>query len=235
MQFEHELIPCTLLKRYKRFLADVKMPDGSTITVHCPNPGAMLGLDAPGSSAFISDSRNPARKLRYTLEIVEADDTLVGINTNLPNRLAREAIGNGLVPVSPEAQILAEQKYGENSRIDFLIREPDQPPRYIEVKNVHLLRQPGLHEFPDCKTARGTKHLGELIRQVEVGNRATMLYIIQRRDGDRFTIAADLDPAYAQAFAEARDAGVEMLALKCHVTPQEIVAAEPVEIVPPAI
>ena len=115
MQFEDGLIPCTLLKRYKRFLADVEMPDGTAITVHCPNPGAMLGLDAPGSRAFVSDSRNPARKLRYTLEIVEAEGTLVGINTNMPNRLAREAIDNGLVPVLPGSEILPEQKYGENS------------------------------------------------------------------------------------------------------------------------
>ena len=234
LQFENDLIPCTLVRRYKRFLADVEMPDGAVITVHCPNPGAMLGLDAPGSRAFISDSQNPARKLRHTLEIVEADGTLVGINTNLPNRLAREAIENGLVEVLPDAEIRAEQKYGENSRIDFLVHEPGLPPRFIEVKNVHLVRQPGLHEFPDCKTARGTKHLGELIRQVEAGNRATMLYIIQRQDGDRFTIAADLDPAYAEAFIMARRAGVEMLALKCHVTPQQIVAASPVEIADPA-
>ena len=233
MQFEDGLIPCTLLKRYKRFLADVEMPDGTAITVHCPNPGAMLGLDAPGSRAFVSDSRNPARKLRYTLEIVEAEGTLVGINTNLPNRLAREAIDNGLVPVLPGSEILPEQKYGENSRIDFLVREPGLPPRFVEVKNVHLVRRPGLHEFPDCRTARGTKHLGELIRQVEAGNRAQMLYIIQRWDGDRFTIAADLDPDYAAAFERARAAGVEMTALKCQITPAGITAAEPVEIIPP--
>lgn len=233
MKFVDELIPCTLIRRYKRFLADVQMPDGSVITVHCPNPGAMLGLDAPGSRAWISDSRNPARKLRHTLEIVEADGTLVGINTNLPNRLAREAMENGLVPLRPGATILAEQKYGENSRIDFLISEEDRSPCFIEVKNVHLVRRRGLHEFPDCKTARGTKHLGELIRQVEAGNRAMMLYIIQRWDGARFSIASDLDPAYARAFADAKGAGVEMLALKCRITPEEITAVEPVEIVDP--
>ncbi|WP_075996561.1 DNA/RNA nuclease SfsA [Salaquimonas pukyongi] len=233
MKFVDELISCTLIRRYKRFLADVQMPDGSVITVHCPNPGAMLGLDAPGSRAWISDSRNPARKLRHTLEIVEADGTLVGINTNLPNRLAREAMENGLAPLRPGATILAEQKYGENRRIDFLISEEDRPPCFIEVKNVHLVRRRGLHEFPDCKTARGTKHLGELIRQVEAGNRAMMLYIIQRWDGDRFSIASDLDPAYARAFADAKGAGVEMLALKCRITPEEITAVEPVEIVDP--
>ncbi|MCB1385598.1 MAG: DNA/RNA nuclease SfsA [Nitratireductor sp.] len=235
MKFTPPLIEGRLLRRYKRFLADVQMPDGNAITVHCPNPGAMLGLDAPGSRAFISDSGNPKRKLRHTLEIVEADGTLVGINTNLPNRLAREAFDTGLVPLPDGARIRPEQKYGENSRIDFLVTRPGDPDHYIEIKNVHLMRTPGLHEFPDCKTARGTRHLGELIRQVEAGNRATMLYVIQRMDGDRFAIADDLDPAYAAAFAAARAAGVEMRAIKCAITPETITPCETVRILDPQI
>lgn len=230
MKFENPLIEGRLLRRYKRFLADVEFDDGNIMTVHCPNPGAMLGLDIPGSRVFVSDSRNEKRKLRHTLEIVEAEGTLVGINTNLPNRLAREAMDSGLIPVPEGASILAEQRYGTNSRIDFLVRSSSAPDLYVEVKNVHLRRHPGLHEFPDCPTARGVKHLQELSRQVSEGNRAMMVYLVQRMDGDRFSIAADKDPQYAHAFVQAEQAGVEMLAIKCQVTAHEILPAETVTI-----
>jgi sugar fermentation stimulation protein A len=223
MNFPSELIPATLIKRYKRFLADVQLEDGTLTTVHCPNPGAMLGLNKPGSRVWISDSGNPTRKLRHTFELLHTGKTLVGINTNSANRLAREAMQGGLVPgVDGAAKVTPEQKYGENSRIDFLVEAEGKPPLFIEVKNVHFLRSRGLHEFPDSPTARGTKHLGELTRQIEMGNRAMMLYLIQRNDGDRFRIAADMDPAYGKAFKVAVEAGVMVAAIRCSISLDKI-------------
>ncbi len=231
MDFETPLIETRLLRRYKRFLADVETDDGSIITVHCPNPGAMLGLDQPGSRAWISDSMNPMRKLRHTLELVEADGEMVGIHTGRTNRLAREAIENGLVDLLPPgAKIRAEQRYGQNSRIDFLLEAIDGSKTFVEVKNVHLVRDPGLYEFPDSVTARGAKHLADLAAEVHNGHRAIMLYVIQRMDGDQFSIARDIDPGYQAAFRTALDKGVEALAIKCHVTTKGIKPVQRVDI-----
>jgi len=218
MKFDPQLIPVTLLRRYKRFLADVELADTSVITVHCANPGSMLGLTQPGSRAWISDSRNPKRKLRYSLEIVEADKALVGINTHLPNRLAREAIEAGKIPaLSGYDTLRTEVKYGQNSRIDILLEGDDIKPTYVEVKNVHFSRTPGLFEFPDSVTQRGAKHLDEMAREVDKGNRAVMLYVVQRDDGERFKLARDLDPAYASAFDRAMASGVEAIVIRCDV------------------
>ena len=236
MRFPGELIPAVLEQRYKRFLADVRLQDGSVITVHCPNPGAMMGLKDPGIRCWISDSGNPKRKLRHTLELVEAHaptgKVLVGINTNLPNKLAEEAILADKVPeLTGYASFRREVKYGENSRIDILLEDDSKAPCYVEIKNVHLVRQAGLHEFPDCKTERGAKHLREMANMVDAGARAVMLYIIQREDGDRFSLAADMDPAYAEAFENARNRGVEAYALRCKISPNEIVASTLVPVV----
>ena len=236
MRFPGELIPATLEQRYKRFLSDVRLQDGSVITVHCPNPGAMMGLKDPGIRCWISDSGNPKRKLRHTLELVEAHaptgKVLVGINTNLPNKLAEEAILADKVPeLTGYASFRREVKYGENSRIDILLEDDSKAPCYVEIKNVHLVRQAGLHEFPDCKTERGAKHLREMANMVDAGARAVMLYIIQREDGDRFSLAADMDPAYAEAFENARNRGVEAYALRCKISPNEIVASTLVPVV----
>ena len=236
MRFPGELIPAVLEQRYKRFLADVRLQDGSIITVHCPNPGAMMGLKDPGIRCWISDSGNPKRKLRHTLELVEAHaptgKVLVGINTNLPNKLAEEAILADKVPeLTGYASLRREVKYGENSRIDILLEDDSKAPCYVEIKNVHLVRQAGLHEFPDCKTERGAKHLREMANMVDAGARAVMLYIIQREDGDRFSLAADMDPAYAEAFEDARNRGVEAYALRCKISPNEIVASTLVPVV----
>ena len=235
MLFNPPLIEARLARRYKRFLADVELADGSLLTVHCPNPGAMLGLNAPGSRVWISDSRNPARKLRHTLELMEADGAMVGINTNRANALAREAFDRGLVKeIPPQSVIRAEVRYGEKSRIDFLIGRQDAPDLYVEVKNVHLRRSPGLHEFPDSVTARGARHLAELAAMKRAGHDALMLFIIQRDDGDSFAIAADLDPAYAAGFSQARAAGVEALAISCLVSTQGIDPLRTIPIAMPA-
>lgn len=219
MQFPHPLIEARLIERYKRFLADVELEDGSIITVHCPNPGAMLGLKEPGSKVWISDSKNPKRKLLYTFELIEADGTLVCINTNLPNKIGREAIEAGLIPaLAGYDSIKAEVKYGVNSRIDLLLSDENKPLTYVEIKNSHLLRTKDLFEFPDCVTARGAKHLVELANQVKEGHRAVMLFVIQRMDGSKFKLARDMDPNYAIEFDKAIKAGVEAFAIRCEVT-----------------
>ncbi len=208
-----------LLRRYKRFLADVAFPDGSVEVVHCPNPGAMLGLDTAGARAFVSVSDSRTRKLPMTLEIVEADGTLVGINTNRPNALFAAAILAGTVPeLAGYVRLRREVPYGRASRVDIVLESPDRPPAYVEIKNVHLMRRPGLAEFPDSVTARGARHLAELADVAAGGGRAVMAFVVQRGDCDRVAIAADLDPAYAKGFAEARRAGVEVIAYACRVT-----------------
>jgi len=231
MHFPDPLMEARLIRRYKRFLADIEWPDGSMDTVHCPNPGAMLGLDAPGSRVFVSRSANRKRKYPLTLELVEADGILVGINTGLPNRLAEEAIANGVIAeLAGYDTMRREVRYGGNSRIDILLESETRPVCYVEVKNVHLRRRPGLVEFPDCVTARGAKHLKELGDQAGAGHRALMLFIIQRADGDRFDLARDIDPAYAAAFNHARSRGVEVLAYACSVSASEILVTMPVPI-----
>ncbi len=230
MQFNPPLLPGVLVRRYKRFLADIDF-GGQVETVHCPNPGAMLGLDAPGSRVFVSSSDNPKRKLSKTLEIVEADNTLVGINTGHPNRLAEEAIRAETIPdLLGYASLRREVRYGKNSRIDLLLSDGKRPDCYVEIKNVHLSRKKGLMEFPDSRTKRGEKHLRELSRQVAGGARAVMVYVVQRNDGDRFRLARDIDAAYAAAFDEARAAGVEMLAWACSVSETEISLTTPLPV-----
>jgi sugar fermentation stimulation protein A len=231
MRFPTPLTEAVLIQRYKRFLADVRLPNGDEITVHCPNPGAMLGLNQPGNRVWISDSGNPKRKLRHTLEIMEVPSpttnaaVLVGINTNLPNKLAEEAILAGQIEtLTGYSNLRREVKYGENSRIDILLEEDGRPPCYVEIKNVHFVREAGLHEFPDCKTARGAKHLHEMANMVRAGARAVMLYVVQREDGDRLSFAEDLDPNYAEAFQDAAKAGVEAIAIRCDISTQDITA-----------
>jgi sugar fermentation stimulation protein A len=236
MRFASALIPATLARRYKRFLADVVLDSGDMLTVHVANPGAMTGLDRPFSRVWLSNSENPMRKLPYSWEIVEADfgngPELVGVNTGNPNTLVAEIIETGLIPqLRDYTSIRREVKYGANSRVDFLLEGSARPPCYLEVKNVHLMRKPGLAEFPDCVTARGAKHLDELAAAVAGGARAVQLYVIQIPSADRFAVAYDIDRAYGAAFDRARARGVEMLARRCTVTIEGIEIAAPVPIV----
>jgi sugar fermentation stimulation protein A len=236
MLFAAPLIPATLTRRYKRFLADVVLEHGDITTVHVANPGAMTGLDRPQSRIWLSDSGNPLRKYRCTWELIEVDlgsgAELVGVNTGQPHALTAEAIAAGLIAeLRDYASVRREVKYGHKSRIDFLLEDPARPACYLEVKNVHLMRKPRLAEFPDSVTERGAKHLRELARMRADGARAAMLYVIQIPSADRFAVARDIDPSYAAAFDQARKAGVEMLAWRCSVNLAGIQIAAPVPIV----
>ena len=227
MQFPSPLVRGTLVSRYKRFFADVVLEDGTPVTAHCPNPGAMLGLNTPGLPAWISKSDDPKRKLAHTLELVEADGGLVGINTLHPNRITAEALAADAIPeVTGYATHRREVRYGTNSRVDFLLEHPDRPPCWLEVNNCHLRRGGTLAEFPDCVAARSLKHLRELTAMVEAGQRAVMLFVIQRTDCDAFEACADLDPAYARGLTAAAAAGVEVLAYRCAITPERVSLAD---------
>ncbi|EHK73592.1 putative DNA-binding transcriptional regulator [Sinorhizobium meliloti CCNWSX0020] len=229
MNFPRPLVPATLVQRYKRFLFDAILADGTAITGSCPNTGSMRGLTIPGSPVWLSEHDSPTRKYRHMLEIVEADGTLVGINTGLPNRIAEEAIMAGQVGnLHTYGTLRREQRYGRNSRIDILLSDAEKGLAYVEVKNVHFSRVRGLAEFPDSPTQRGAKHLEELGDMVEAGHRAIMLYLIQRGDCSRFRICRELDPVYARAFERASARGVEAYAVKCAVSPAQIVAAGPI-------
>lgn len=230
MKFSAPLISGRLVKRYKRFLADVILDeDGTEITAHCANPGSMLGLKEPGARVWLSKSDNPKRKLAYSWEIMEADGALVGINTAHPNGLVEEALLAGRIPeLASFAKLRREVKYGKNSRIDILLEQEDGSLVYVEVKNAHLMRQAGLAEFPDSVTARGAKHLVELGDMVREGHRAAMVFLVQRPDCDRFSLADDIDPNYAAAFKAAREAGVEVYAIGCSIDLEGIDADRPV-------
>jgi sugar fermentation stimulation protein A len=236
MRFASPLIPATLIRRYKRFLADVTLGSGEEITAHVANPGAMTGLDAPGSRIWLSKSDNAKRKLPYSWELVEADfgtgPELVGVNTGHPNLLVAEALAAQAIPdLAGYMSVRREVKYGKNSRIDFLLQSEGRPPCYVEIKNVHLMRAAGLAEFPDCVTARGAKHLNELAAVVAGGARAFMLFVIQIGSTERFSLARDIDPAYGAAFDRARNMGVAALAWKCAIAREGIEVAKQVPIV----
>jgi len=230
------LIPATLVRRYKRFLADVVLPSGEEVTVHVANPGAMTGLAAPGARVWLSKSDNPKRKLAHSWELVEVDfgtgSELVGVNTAHPNPLVGAALAAGAIPeLAGYPSLRREVKYGKNSRVDFLLEAPDCPPCYVEIKNVHLMRTPGLAEFPDAVTARGAKHLDELGDAVAAGARAVMLFLIQIGSATRFALARDIDPRYGAAFDRARARGVEAMAWRCVVGCDGIDVAAPVPII----
>ncbi len=236
MEFSTPLISATLVKRYKRFLADAILDTGEEITAHCANPGAMLGLKEEGSKIWLSRATNPARKLKFSWELVELSEgrkkNYVGINTSHPNKLVEEAIQAGTIEqLAGYADMRREVKYGTNSRIDILLEDEEKESCYVEVKNVHLSRDKALAEFPDSVTERGTKHLNELKKMVENGYRCVMVYLIQRSDAESFKIAQDIDPKYAQAFEYAKNNGVETIAYDCTLSPKAITVRGEVPIV----
>lgn len=220
MQFPDPLVRGTLIQRYKRFLSDIEMEGGETITAHVANPGSMIGLAEPGSEVWLSPNRNPKAKLDWRWELVRVGDHLVGVNTSHPNKLVEEAIArDGVTELTGYDTLRREVKYGQNSRIDILLEDSAKPDCYVEIKNVNLKRaQPGREtaaEFPDAVTKRGAKHLVELSDMVAEGHRAVMLYLVQRGDCDHLCIAGDIDPGYAEALDAATAAGVEVLCYVC--------------------
>lgn len=233
MRFQTELVPAKLIRRYKRFLADCTLSDGREVTAHCANPGSMMGLAEPGAKIWLEPNDDPKKKLKFGWRLVEhANGHFTGVDTSIPNRALKAAL------MAREVQALAEYtlvrpevKYGENSRIDFLLSGDGQPDCYVEVKSVTLSRRTGLAEFPDSVTARGTKHLGELAKVAQAGHRAVLLYLVQRTDCTTVTMADDIDPTYAAAHTHATAAGVETLCLGTHITPQEITVAGPLALV----
>jgi sugar fermentation stimulation protein A len=223
MKFHSTLARGRLVSRYKRFFADVLLDDGREVTAHCPNPGAMLGMNAPGQVCWLSHDANPKRKLAYTWELVEADGALVICNTLTPNRLVAEALDAGAISELAAYPLRRrEVAYGAGSRVDFLL-EGAGAPAWVEVKGVTLRRQGGLAEWPDCVSARGARHATELGEMARLGGRAVVLFAVLRSDCDRFAVAADLDPAFAAALAAVRQHGVEVLAYACDVTADEAV------------
>ena len=227
MQFPSPLITGSLVQRYKRFLADVRLDSGDTVTATCPNTGSMMGLKEPGQRVWLSTSDSPTRKYKHTWEMVETDlgagPTLVGINTGHPNKLVAEAVeAKRIKELAGYASLRREVKYGRNSRIDLLLEDPAKGLCYVEIKNVHMMRKAGFAEFPDSVTERGAKHLAEMSDMVRAGHRAVMVFLIQRGDAKSLTLARDVDPGYGAAFDAAKAAGVETIAVRCKLSTQAI-------------
>lgn len=233
MRFQTELVPATLIRRYKRFLADCRLEDGREVVAHCANPGSMMGLADPGMRIWLEPNDDPKKKLKFGWRLVEHEGGhFTGVDTSVPNKALRAAFEAHEVPgFAGYTTVRPEQKYGEGSRIDFLLQGDGLPDAYVEVKSVTLSRQDGLAEFPDSVTARGAKHLQELSRMVGAGHRAVMLYLVQRTDCDRFALASDIDPGYAAAYAASSGAGVETLCLGSHITPAGVQVGAPLAVV----
>lgn len=230
MDFQTPLIPARLIRRYKRFLADMRLPDGREVTAHCANPGSMLGLKDEGQLCWLEPNDDPKKKLKYGWRLVDHENgNFTGVDTSLPNRALKAALMAGEIPeVADYATIRPEVKYGENSRVDFLLTDPAKQDLWLEVKSVTLCREPGLAEFPDSVTARGTKHLNDLADQARAGHRSMLFYLVQRTDSASVTLADDIDPTYAEAFRKARKAGLEVLAYDCKITPKGVTLNAPV-------
>ena len=224
MRFQTPLEPGVLIRRYKRFLADIRLPDGREVVAHCANPGRMTGLAEPGMRVWIEPNDDPKKKLDFAWRLVELPGgPFACIDTAVANRVVGEALKADQIPgLIGYDSILPEQRFGEKSRVDFLLRAPGRPDAYVEVKSVTLRRHAGLAEFPDTRTERGARHLADLAGMARSGQRAVLLYLVQRSDCSRVTSAADIDPAYAAALVGARDAGVEIMAHASLISPLEI-------------
>lgn len=224
MTFSTPLIPARLIKRYKRFLADCRLEDGREVTAHCANPGSMLGLAVPDMKIWLEPNDDPKKKLKFGWRLVDHENGhFTGVDTSVPNRALKTALIAGEVAaLAAYKTIRPEVKYGENSRVDFLLQGPDLPDAWVEVKSVTLSRKAGVAEFPDSVTARGTKHMAELAAMARAGDRAILLFLVQRTDCHEVSIAADIDPTYAAAVADARAAGVEVMAIGTTISPDGI-------------
>lgn len=212
-------------------MADVVLDSGETVTAHCANTGAMIGVQEADSEVWLSPARNPDRKLKFTWELIRIGADLVGINTAHPNKIVAEAVEAGKIPeLAGYDTLRREVKYGKNSRVDILLSQDGKPDCYVEIKNVHLMRAAGVAEFPDSVSSRAAKHQGELADMVKQGARAVIFYLCQREDCDSFRLAADIDPDYATAAKAAREAGVEAVCYACTLTPEAITVSRRLDI-----
>lgn len=232
MRFQTPLVPATLLRRYKRFLADIRLEDGREVTAHIGNPGSMLGLNDPGSAIWVEPNDDPKKKLKYGWRLLDlGQGTLVGVDTSLPNRILKPVLmAQDIAELCDYGTVLPEQRYGDNSRIDFLLRQDGLPDAYVEVKSVTTCRQSGLAEFPDCVTERGAKHLRDLTNMARQGHRAVLFYLVQRNDCHSVAVADDLDPKYGAAFKAARAAGVDVIAYDTELSPLGVKIRAPLNI-----
>ncbi|WDP91879.1 MAG: DNA/RNA nuclease SfsA [Desulfobacter sp.] len=214
------LIQGRLVKRYKRFLADVELEDGSLVTAHCPNSGSMKGCAEAGAPVWISKSDNPKRKLKYTWELIRTKTSCIGINTQVPNKLVKQSIEKGLVAeLADYTKVKPEVKTSAHTRLDLMLEDNQGRRCYVEIKNCTLVDH-GLASFPDAVTTRGQKHLDELVSLHEQGHGAVIFYLIQRMDAERFTPAADIDPVYAQKLAWAAGKGVQIITRDVEILPE---------------
>lgn len=229
MRFDTPLLPAVLIRRYKRFLADVRLADGQEVVAHCPNPGSMMGLADIGTRVWLEPNDDPKKKLKYGWRLVEhSDGNFTGIDTGRANGIVNEALmAKSIEPVRRYSTIKREVKYGVGSRVDFLLSDANET-CYLEVKSATLLRERRLVEFPDSVTARGAKHLAELSEMVAQGHRAVLLFLVQRTGVDEIDVARDLDPNYGRAYDKAREAGVEFLAYGCEISPKGIELTSPI-------
>ena len=231
MKYPQPLIPATLLRRYKRFLADMAMPDGRQITVHCANPGSMLSLAVAGRRCWLSHHAGTGRKLDHSWELEEAPGGCIGINTARANPVVAEALAAGAIPELAGWPVMRrEVPDGDGSRLDFHLSGEDGSECWLEVKSVTMSRQPGLAEWPDARSTRGARHLQALSRLANAGAKATLLFLAQRPDCTAFRIARDIDPGYAAAMAATDRAKVRILAYDCAVSPEGIVLRKPLTI-----
>ena len=225
--FWPELIPGILIRRYKRFLAEVKLSNGHTVTAHCPNTGSMKKCSETGRRVYLSYHNNPKRKLKYTWEMIEMPGSLVGVNTLVPNRLVKKAIESAQVErLFGYNRITSEVSVGKRSRIDLFLEKNDQKNCYVEIKNCTLVEK-GIAAFPDAVTSRGLKHLVELQRLVSLGSRAVIFFLIQRMDATAFKPADWIDPDYARALRQAVERGVEILVYDVRLTLKHIILNRP--------
>ena len=228
MRFATPLVPARLIRRYMRFLSDVELADGTVVRAHCPNPGSMMGLKDEGTRVWLEPNDDPKKKLDWGWRLVELAGAFVGIDTSAANKVVAEGLAAGIDGLDGYNSVRPEVKYREKSRVDFLLSGEGRRDCYLEVKSVTLSRQEGLAEFPDSVTTRGAKHLGDLAAMVKQGHRAVLLFLVQRTDCSRVTLAQDLDPTYAAAFKAAMNAGVEVRCFSCAITSDSITLADEV-------
>ena len=222
MNFENQLISGVLVKRYKRFFVDVKVKN-RIITAHCPNSGSMLGLLDKGNKVWITEAINKKRKLKYTLQIIEENGSMVGVNTHLTNKIVNHALQKNLIKdFSKTVKIKSEQVFGEHTRFDFYLEDKNTK-SFLEVKNVTLKRKSRIGEFPDSITSRGTKHLNELINATKKGFKAYLLFVVQRNDCDKFEVAKDIDPIYSKTLIKAVKNKVKVLCYDCKFSSKGII------------